>query len=95
MGLYYNLTQRSNYPHSFGHNAVRSIDEDREGVLRIGTWGEVARANLLRSAREVQQALIAEVHEFVGDASRFDGIALMVVRRDPAPEWRAQSASSG
>jgi hypothetical protein len=52
MGLYYNLTQRSNDPHTLSHNAVRSIHEDREGVLRIGTWGEVARANLFRSARE-------------------------------------------
>jgi ligand-binding sensor domain-containing protein len=56
MGLYYNLTQRSNDPHSLSHDAVRSIREDREGVLWIGTWGGLARANLFRSAREVQQA---------------------------------------
>jgi sigma-B regulation protein RsbU (phosphoserine phosphatase) len=43
---------------------------------------EVARANLFHSAQEVQEALIAEVHEFVGDASRFDDVALMVVVRD-------------
>ena len=46
---------------------------------------EVARANLFRSAQEMQEALIAEVHEFVGDAPRFDDVALMVVVRDSTP----------
>jgi serine phosphatase RsbU (regulator of sigma subunit) len=86
MGLYYNLTQRSNDPRGLSHNAVRFIYEDREGVLRIGTWGEVAQANLPDSAREVPQALIAEVQAFVGDEPRFDDIALMVVLRGSAPE---------
>ena len=39
------------------------------------------QANLGRSAQEMQDALIAEVHEFVGDAPQFDDIALMVVVR--------------
>lgn len=47
---------------------------------------EVARANLFRSAQEVQEALIAEVHGFVGDAPRFDDLALMVVVRDSTLE---------
>lgn len=47
---------------------------------------EAARVNLFCSAQEVQEALIAEVHEFVGDAPRFDDIALMVVVRSSAPE---------
>ncbi|UCC62804.1 MAG: SpoIIE family protein phosphatase [Anaerolineae bacterium] len=43
---------------------------------------EVAQANLGRSAQGVQDALIAEVHEFVGRAPQFDDITLMAVVRD-------------
>jgi sigma-B regulation protein RsbU (phosphoserine phosphatase) len=39
------------------------------------------QANLGLSAQELQDALMAEVHEFVGDAPQFDDIALMVVVR--------------
>ena len=39
------------------------------------------QANLGRSAQEMQDALMAEVHEFVGDAPQFDDIALMVLVR--------------
>jgi sigma-B regulation protein RsbU (phosphoserine phosphatase) len=44
------------------------------------------QANLGRSAQEMQDALMAEVHEFVGDAPQFDDIALMVVVRDSTEE---------
>jgi sigma-B regulation protein RsbU (phosphoserine phosphatase) len=43
---------------------------------------ESVQANLGRSAQEMQDALIAEVHQFVGDAPQFDDIALMFVVRD-------------
>jgi sigma-B regulation protein RsbU (phosphoserine phosphatase) len=43
-------------------------------------------ANLGRSAREMQDALMAEVRKFVGDAPQFDDIALMVVIRDSTEE---------
>jgi NarL family two-component system response regulator LiaR len=43
---------------------------------------EIAQANLGRSAREIQDVLIAEVHKFVGDVPQFDDITLMVVVRD-------------
>jgi sigma-B regulation protein RsbU (phosphoserine phosphatase) len=39
------------------------------------------QANLGRSAQEMQDALMAEVHEFVGDTPQFDDIALMVLVR--------------
>ena len=55
-------------------NAQESLfDEDR---LR-----EVARANLGRSAREIQDSVISRVGAFVGDAPQFDDITLMVVLR--------------
>jgi PAS domain S-box-containing protein len=41
----------------------------------------VAQANRRRSAQEVQSALLAEVHEFIGDAPQFDDIALIVLVR--------------
>jgi serine phosphatase RsbU (regulator of sigma subunit) len=41
------------------------------------------QANLGRSAQDIQDALIAAVHEFVGDAPQFDDITLMVVVRTP------------
>jgi len=41
----------------------------------------VAQANRGRSAQDMQAALLAEVHQFVGDAPQFDDIALMVVVR--------------
>jgi serine phosphatase RsbU (regulator of sigma subunit) len=40
-----------------------------------------AQANLGRSAEEMVQALLAEIHGFVGRAPRFDDITLMVVIR--------------
>jgi len=45
---------------------------------------EVVRTNLGRPAQDVQDALLAEIHEFVGDAPQFDDIALMVVVRGSA-----------
>ncbi len=43
-----------------------------------------ARAHLGLSAASMQQALLAEVHRFVGDAPRFDDLTLLVVvREDP------------
>ncbi len=43
---------------------------------------ETAQANLGRSAQDIHEALIKEVHEFVGEAPQFDDITLMVVARD-------------
>jgi PAS domain S-box-containing protein len=56
--------------------------EDQEGTF-FGPERllEVARANLRRSARDVQEAVIAEIHEFVGHAPQFDDITLMVLVR--------------
>ena len=44
---------------------------------------ETAKANLGRSAQDIQDTLIAEVRGFVGDAPQLDDITLMVVARNP------------
>ena len=51
------------------------FDEDR---LR-----EVVRANLGRSARDIQDSVIAQIGAFVGDAPQSDDITLMVIVRGP------------
>jgi sigma-B regulation protein RsbU (phosphoserine phosphatase) len=43
---------------------------------------EVIQANLGRSAQDIQDAILEEVHDFVGEAPQFDDITLMVVVRD-------------
>ncbi len=47
---------------------------------------DVARANLDRSARDMQDELVARIQQFVGDAPQFDDITLMTVVHDPRPE---------
>lgn len=43
---------------------------------------EIARTHLGRPAQDVQDALVAAIHDFVGDMRQFDDIALMVVARE-------------
>jgi len=43
---------------------------------------EALRASLGRSARDIQDALLAEVRRFVGDAPQYDDITLVVALRD-------------
>jgi sigma-B regulation protein RsbU (phosphoserine phosphatase) len=43
---------------------------------------EIVQSNLGRSAQEIQDALLAEVRRFRGDASQNDDITLMVVVRE-------------
>ena len=52
------------------------FDEDR-------LW-EVVRTNLRRSARDIQESVIAKVDAFVGEAPQFDDITMMVVIRGSA-----------
>lgn len=61
--------------------------EDRKGKF----FGQerllgIAEANRARSAQDVQDALMAEVHKFVGGAPQFDDLTLMVVVRSPTEE---------
>jgi len=65
--------------YSDGITEAQNAQEDFFDEERLG---KVALANLGRSAQEMQDAVIAEVREFVGDAPQFDDITLMAVVRD-------------
>jgi sigma-B regulation protein RsbU (phosphoserine phosphatase) len=43
---------------------------------------EAVQANLGSSAQEIQEALLAEVHQFMGQGPQFDDITLLVVARE-------------
>jgi len=64
-------------------DGVTEAQDGREAFFGKERLLEVVQTNLGRQAQNVQDALLAEVHEFVGDAPQFDDIALMVVVRDP------------
>ena len=63
------------------------FDEDR---LR-----EVVRANLGRSARDIQDGVIAQVDTFVGDTPQFDDITMLVVVRGSEQQIDAGRQSWG
>jgi len=44
---------------------------------------EVLRTNQERPAQDIQDTLIANIHDFVGHAPQFDDIALVVIVREP------------
>jgi sigma-B regulation protein RsbU (phosphoserine phosphatase) len=67
-------------------DGVTEAQDGRETFFGTERLLEVVRTNLGRPAREVQDALLAEVHEFVGDAPQFDDIALMVLVRGSTEE---------
>jgi len=46
-----------------------------------GKWLEKVNVNLGQSAQEIQDALLADICRFVGNASQFDDIAMMVIVR--------------
>ena len=63
-------------------DGITEAQDRQEAFFGAGRLLEVAQANLGRSAQDMQDALIAEVRAFAGDAPQFDDIALMVVARE-------------
>ena len=69
----------------------RLLQAVQAAVARMGPMGHRtsdARVGQGLAAQDIQDALLAAVHEFAGDTPQFDDITLMVVVRDPA-EGRA------
>ena len=46
---------------------------------------EIMRANMGRTAQELLQALLTEVHDFVGDAPRFDDLTIVTIVHERSP----------
>jgi serine phosphatase RsbU (regulator of sigma subunit) len=67
-------------------DGVTEAQDGKETFFGTERLLEVVRTSLGRPAQDVQDALLAAVHEFVGDAPQFDDIALMVVVRDSTEE---------
>jgi serine phosphatase RsbU (regulator of sigma subunit) len=62
-------------------DGVTEAQNRQEAFFGDRKWLETVQANRGRSAQEIQDALLEEVREFVGDAPQFDDIALMVIVR--------------
>ena len=62
-------------------DGITDAQDEHETLFGEERLRETVQANLGRPAQDVQDGLIAAVHEFVGDAPQFDDITLMVVVR--------------
>jgi sigma-B regulation protein RsbU (phosphoserine phosphatase) len=62
-------------------DGITEAQNAQEAFFGTGRLLEVLQAKLEQSAQEVQDAVLAEVHRFVGDAPQFDDMTLMVVVR--------------
>jgi NarL family two-component system response regulator LiaR len=63
-------------------DGITEAQDRHETCFGRGRLLGIAQASLGRSARDIRDVLIAEVHEFAGDVPQFDDITLMVVVRD-------------
>jgi sigma-B regulation protein RsbU (phosphoserine phosphatase) len=70
-------------------NGVTEAQNGQEVFFGKERLLEVVRSNLGLLAQDVQDALLAKVHEFVGDAPQFDDTALMIVVRGSAKVRRS------
>ena len=61
---------------SEAHNSNRELFDDERLV-------DAARSSRDRTARGVQDAILAAVDQFVGDAAQFDDLTVMVIAREP------------
>jgi serine phosphatase RsbU (regulator of sigma subunit) len=65
--------------YSDGITEAQDLDE---GFYEEGRLKTVAGANLRRSAVEIQDIILADVQEFIGDAPQYDDITLLVLVRE-------------
>jgi sigma-B regulation protein RsbU (phosphoserine phosphatase) len=63
-------------------DGVTDAENRHEAAFNQERLQACVRANLERSAQEIQSALLDEIQEFVGQAIQFDDLTLMVVIRD-------------
>ena len=63
-------------------DGITEAQNAQQAFFGEGRLLEVLQAKLGHPAKGVQNAVLAEVHTFVGDAPQFDDMTLMVVVRD-------------
>jgi serine phosphatase RsbU (regulator of sigma subunit) len=63
-------------------DGVTDADNGQDGFFGEERLLEAMLAHCDDSAQEIQAALVAEVHKFVGAAPQFDDITLMVIKRE-------------
>ncbi|MFL7868424.1 MAG: PP2C family protein-serine/threonine phosphatase [Anaerolineales bacterium] len=63
-------------------DGVTDADNGQSGFFGEERLLEAVLKHCECSAQEIQAALVAEVHKFVGDAPQFDDITLMVIKRE-------------
>ena len=61
-------------------DGVTDAENEQGAFFGLERLLQIAQANLGRSAQDTQDALLAGVHEFMGDAPQFDDITLVIVR---------------
>lgn len=63
-------------------DGITEAQDSRQEFFEEDRLIEVVGANVGRAARDIQDAILAEVNGFMGDAPQFDDITLFVVARD-------------
>jgi sigma-B regulation protein RsbU (phosphoserine phosphatase) len=63
-------------------DGVTEAEDGRGNFFGSRRLVQGVRANLGRSAQGLQEALLAEIHAFVGDEPQSDDITLLIVARD-------------
>ena len=66
---------------SYQSHEIHSDHDVQQDLFDEDRLIELGRANHGRSAQEIQQAILASVDEFAGDAPQSDDITLMVLIR--------------
>jgi len=61
-------------------DGVTDAEDEQESFFGHERLLEIVQANLGRSAQDIQDALIAEVQEFMGDTPQFDDITLVIAK---------------
>ncbi|UCF61835.1 MAG: SpoIIE family protein phosphatase [Anaerolineaceae bacterium] len=63
-------------------DGLTEAQNEQETLFSEERVEKTAKTNLGRSAQEIQEAMLEEVHSFVGDAPRSDDLTLVILKRD-------------
>jgi sigma-B regulation protein RsbU (phosphoserine phosphatase) len=63
-------------------DGVTDAENEKGAAFSLERLQACLRANLERSAQEIQSAVLGEIREFMGQAIQFDDLTLMAVMRE-------------